>query len=109
MKIWNNYIPNLLRLKKAFNTVNRTNILQLLDKYGYGNQSLTLIEDYWNKQTIFLKHGTFYGTPLTAHRGVTQGDILSPGIFNIIVDIICRNIVDDIKVYAAKKYMRILH
>ena len=32
----------------------------------------------------------FFGAPFQAHRGVTQGDIISPCIFNIVIDAVLR-------------------
>jgi hypothetical protein len=36
------------------------------------------------------KQAGFYGTPFTAHRGVRQGDIISPMIFNVVCDAVIR-------------------
>ena len=41
--------------------------------------------------TIVPKQKQFYGKFLTAERGVRQGDIVSPTIFNIVVDAVIRH------------------
>ena len=46
---------------------------------------------YWDRLTIVSKSGRYFGRLLKEYQGVTQGDPLSPTIFNVVLDaIICR-------------------
>ena len=44
-----------------------------------------LLREYWNKSTMVARAGGYYGTGFKGGRGVTQGDPLSPTIFNVVV------------------------
>ena len=35
--------------------------------------------------------GRYYGSPFTCYRGVTQGNLLYPTIFNMVVDAVIRH------------------
>ena len=50
----------------------------------------------WDDDTIIPKQQKFYGEPFRAERGVRQGDIISPTIFNIVIDAIVRDCYDKI-------------
>ena len=46
--------------------------------------------EYWNKTTMVARVGGYYGKGFRGGRGVTQGDPLSPTIFNVVVDaVVC--------------------
>ena len=40
---------------------------------------------------MVARAGGYYGTAFQGARGVTQGDPLSPNIFNVVVDAVVRN------------------
>ena len=42
---------------------------------------------------MVAREGGYYGTAFQGDRGVTQGDPLSPTIFNVVVDEVVRNFV----------------
>ena len=50
-----------------------------------------LLREYWNKSTMVERAGGYYGTGFKGGRGVTQGDLLSPTIFNVVVDAVVRH------------------
>ena len=50
-----------------------------------------LLREYWNKSTIVARTGGYYGTGFKGGQGVTQGDLLSPTIFNVVVDAVVRH------------------
>jgi hypothetical protein len=72
-------------LKKAYDTLDRERTLEILECYGVGALTLQLLHQFWNRQLVVAKQGGHFGV------GVTQGDIVSPTIFNIVVDAIVRN------------------
>ena len=50
-----------------------------------------LLREYWNKPTMVARAGGYYRTGFKGERGVTQGDPLSPNIFNVVVDAVVRH------------------
>ena len=40
---------------------------------------------------MVARAGSYYGTAFQVARGVTQGDLLSPTIFNVVVDAVVRH------------------
>ena len=80
-----------LDLTKAYDSLDRQRTLQLLEKYGVGQNVRTLINNMWSQDTIIPKQQQFYGKQFKAERGVRQGDIVSPTIFNIVMDAVVRN------------------
>ena len=79
-----------LDLTKAYDTVDRERVLEILEQYGIGPNIIRLLRRYWSNNTLVPKQSGFFGEPFAAERGVTQGDIISPTIFNIIVDAVLR-------------------
>ena len=49
-----------------------------------------LLQQYWDVQRVVPKARKYYGHPFGTGRGVTQGDPVSPTIFNTIVDSVAR-------------------
>ena len=80
-----------LDVKKAYDSLDRERTLQLLSKYGVGANICRLLHNMWQDDTIVPKQQQFYGKAFTAERGVRQGDIVSPTIFNIVVDAVVRH------------------
>ena len=50
-----------------------------------------LLRTYWEKLTMVARVGGYYRTVFKGARGVTQGDPLSPTIFNVVVDAVVRH------------------
>ena len=75
-----------LDLTKAYDTLDRGRTIEILKTYGTGPNTIRLLERYWLKNFLVPKQSGFFGAPFQAHRGVTQGDIISPCIFNIVID-----------------------
>ena len=55
-----------------------------------GPRLLAYVEKVWEDQHFVLQQAQFYSDPVSINRGVTQGDIDSPIIFNIIMDAVLR-------------------
>ena len=74
-----------LDLRKAYDSVGRDTLDPLLTKYGFGPRSRSLILQLYEDEITFKMH-THTGTPFHSTVGVKQGCILSPMIFNMIMD-----------------------
>ena len=79
-----------LDLRKAYDTLDRDRALDILEGYGVGPRALRLLRRFWGAQKVVAKQSGYHGDPFDATRGVTQGDIISPAIFNIIADAVIR-------------------
>jgi len=56
-----------------------------------GPRALRLLRRFWGLQKVVAKQSGCHGDPFDATRGVTQGDITSPAIFNVIADAVIRH------------------
>ena len=45
-----------------------------------------MLTTYWRRLTMVARAGGYYSKDFKGERGVTQGDLLSPTIFNVVVD-----------------------
>ena len=82
-----------LDLTKAYGTLDRSRILEILEGYGVGPRARRLLRTYWGKSTMVARAGRYYGTGFKGGRGVTQGEPLSPTIFNVVVDAVVIHLV----------------
>jgi len=80
-----------LDLKKAYDTLDRGRTLEILEGYGVGANLRRIISRIWDGDTMVPKQSGYFGEPFRASRGVRQGDIVSPIIFNIIADAVIRD------------------
>ena len=80
-----------LDLTKAYDALDRSRCLGILEGYGVGPDARRLLQNYWRRLTMAERAGGYYGTAFKGARGVTQGDPLSPTIFNVVVDVVVRN------------------
>ena len=81
----------LLGLTKAYDALDRSRSLEILKGYRVGERVRRLLRGYWNKTTMVARAGGYYGTGFKVGRGVTQGNPLSPTIFNVVVDAVVRH------------------
>ena len=79
-----------LDLHKAYDALNRSRCLEILEGYGVGPSSRRLLQTYWRRITMVAREGGYYGTAFQGARGMTKGDPLSPTIFNLLVDAVVR-------------------
>ena len=82
-----------LYLTKYYDALDRSRILDILEEYGFGPQARRLLRAYWVKSNMVARAGGYYGTGFKGAREVTQGDPLSPTIFNVVVDVVVRHCV----------------
>ena len=75
-----------LDLQKAYDTLDRSRCLEILEGYGIGTQARNLLKNYWHRLTMVERGGGYYGTDFRGERGVMQVELLPPTIFNVVVD-----------------------
>ena len=85
------YYMIILDLKKAYDTLDRGQALIVLKGYGVGANLFRLLQTIWEGDTMIQRQAGYFERPFKANRGVSQGDILSPLIFNIMVYEVVRN------------------
>ena len=60
--------------------------LDILAGYGVAPQDFHLLHQYWYRLVMVKIESSHHGDPFKGYRGVTQGYLLSPTIFNVAVD-----------------------
>ena len=81
----------LLDMHKAYDALDRSSCLDILEGYGVGPRALRLLRRYCGHIQMVARAGESYGEPFRGDRGVTQGDPLLPTIFNVVVDMVVRH------------------
>ena len=80
-----------LDLTKAYDSLDRDRVLEVLSAYGVGPNLCRFIRTFWNCIRLVPKVGGYFGKPVSSTRGTLQGDVISPDIFNIVIDCIVRH------------------
>ena len=79
-----------LDLHKAFDAMDRSRCVEIMEDAGVGPQAIRLINTFLKKEVLVCRAAGFYGRTVKSSRGVTQGGPLSPTIFNLLMDVIVR-------------------
>ena len=72
-----------LVLRKAYDTVDREQLLEILEGYDVGPNILGLLKLYWDHQRCVAKTGKYHGETFVPYRGATQDGIVSPTLFKM--------------------------
>ena len=75
----------LLDLRKAYNTVDRERLI-----YGAGPLLCGLLDTFWYHQQAVLRQNGFHGPAFPATWITTKGSLVSPTLFNVVVDNVIR-------------------
>jgi tRNA nucleotidyltransferase/poly(A) polymerase len=62
-------------IKKAYNTVDWDQILQLLESYGVGPNLLHIITKIWQHNKLIPKQNKYFGNTISATRGDRQAKL----------------------------------
>ena len=77
-----------LDLQKAYDALDRSRCLEILEGYGMVPRSCWLLRTCWRILSMVVRAGGYYGEAFKVARGVTQGEPLSPTLFNVVVDVV---------------------
>ena len=80
-----------LDLQKEYDALDRDRCIYILTVYGVGPRMLRLLRTYWDQLHMVAKIGGYFAPPFKGYLGVTQGDPLSPTVFNVVVDALIRH------------------
>ncbi len=87
-----------LDLQKAFDAMDWEQCIMVLEGYGAGPWMIRLIRGFWRDAIMVCRAAGNYGTAFKAGRGVTKSRPLSARLFNIMVDTVVREWVQQLRV-----------
>ena len=80
--------------EKAFDRVNRSFLMTLLEHYGFGPSFCNCIRTLYNGAYMRILVNDFLSNPVPLHRGVRQGDAFSPMLYILCVEVLACNVRD---------------
>ena len=80
-----------LYLQNAYNNVDRGRLLIPLEGYRDRPRMCKLLVVFWGRQEFVTRQNSYHSLYFKLTRGTTQGGIVSPTLFNLIVDNVVRN------------------
>ena len=80
-----------LDLHNAYDALDWDRFLDILTAYKVVPRTIQLLQTYWGRLTMVDRASIYFGLPFKGYHIVTQGDHLSPTLFNMVVDTVIRN------------------
>ena len=75
-----------LDLRKTYDNVYRGRLIWTLEGYGAGPRLYELLAMFWVHQKVVPQQNGYHGPTFPATRGTNQGGLVSPMLFNAIID-----------------------
>jgi hypothetical protein len=75
---------------KAFDSISQVQLFDILIKMGFPKHLVAMIQNLYINQTATVRWEGEHSTPFQLLKGVTQGCILSPHLFNIYTEAVMR-------------------
>ena len=82
-----------LDLQKLYGALDWDRCLDILVAYGVQPRTIRLLWTYWDRLTMVVKRGGYFGLPFKGYHIVTQGNPLSLKLFNVVMDAVIRHCV----------------
>ena len=85
---------SFLDIKGAYDRVPHCRLMQVLQEKGLGKRDLSLVSSLMIEQvtSTIVSNGTAHPQPVEKKRGLFQGSILSPLLFNLFIDPLARQL-----------------
>ena len=83
-----------LDVRKAYDSLDRGRCMEILRGYVMVQNTARLISHHWDSLTFVPEAKSFLGTAFGIDRGFTQRYLVSPMIFNILVDAAVRTVLE---------------
>ena len=74
---------NFVDFQKAFDSINRKSLWQILRAYGIPKEIVELIKSFYNNFTCSVGHSNIW---FAVETGVTQGCVMSALLFNLVIE-----------------------
>ena len=82
----------LMDLEKAYDTIDRHGMWQMLRVYGVGGKLLTAVQSFYVDSRARVRVGNDVSEWLTVNAGLRQGCVMSPWLFNVYMDGVVREV-----------------
>ena len=83
---------NFVDFKKAFDSIHRPSMWKVLRHYGIPEKIVNIIKDMYDESNCSVRVGHEHTDWFSVETGVRQGDVLSPLLFNLVLDFILRKL-----------------
>ena len=84
-------ILTFVDLVKAFDQLDRRKLPEVLTRYGYGKKATQLMLNMWDDEVVLKYPDKTFSKSFRTKRGTKQGDVCSPFIFNLYMDLAIRD------------------
>ena len=93
---WNSslYI-NFIDFEKAFDSVHHTTLWNILRSYGFPSKVINILSSMYANNRCCVRHGGQHSEWFQVKSGVRQGCVISPLLFNIVIDWVMKRATSD--------------